>query len=220
MRFCRGREGKDLYLRFAGAEMRWVEGRRKVLGLRESEEERKQKADQQREEEQFDADMIKLPTEQEQEQDDSTEQVNPEAFRNFSSTPAMTGAIPMAVFDQAMKAYGYDEDLAEAFFDTFAKYPQLPCAKRVLQHVVDSMPAALQSCRCRLPLVGVPVDDARFPAAFRESREVLKQAMLTPGVARKLLIWMRPLSEDAKLISELKTVLDINVNKLMRICEE
>lgn len=235
IRFCgdKNKGGRDLYLRFARAEMRWVGERRKILNLKDGDhsQTRHLKAEnadtdaQREEEEQANADMIAIPSASQEE--DPAE--NPDAFHHFSSTPAMTGAIPIAIFDQAMKAYHNDESVAEAFFDMFAQFQNLPCTARILNHVVKVMgeneqhAMTAESCHCRLPLIGVSVDSPDYPAAVRLSLSRIKSCLQPINdekdkatLSQKLLTWVRPLSEEQRLVPELKTVLKTVSRQLER----
>ena len=231
LRFCSKQQNgsKDLYLRFARAEMRWVAERRRILGLKDDTDlggkrlEGSVEQNHHEEKEQKDVDTIALVS-----NTADGDAIN-ESFDHFSSTPAMTGAIPMAIFDQAMDAYDQDAALAEAFFDIFAQFAQLPCTERILNHVVgvlsnSSNVIVTQSCRCRLPLIGVPRDAPEFPAAIRACLSTLKSGFVALGddekkkteLSRGLLSWLRPLAEDDKLVSELKTILKATVKQLDR----
>ena len=246
LRFCGDyKGGRDLYIRFARAEMRWVGERRKIVGLQDepgtAQKALKAATVEHREEvrnEELDANAIARPAfDQENQQsqaaqEDSTpnESSDPNAFHHFSSTPAMTGAIPIAIFDQAMKAHNNAADLAEAFFDMFAQFQQLSCSQRVLQHVVnktsdaaEANDATMQSCRCRLPLIGPAVDSPEFPAAVRRSLAEIKasDAKLTDAnakssFAKKVTAWLQPLAAHEKLVPELRTVLNMTARQLTR----
>lgn len=234
LRFC-GKQldgGKELYLKFARAEMRWIGERRRVLGLKNDQESKMKEVEspaedaEQKSEEDADADLITLPSYVKA--DDVTEDAT--SFRHFSSTPAMTGAIPMAIFDQAMNAYNNEPKLSSEFFETFAQFPQLPCTRSLLEHVVKHMSkqpqngAIAQSSQCRLPLIGIAIDSPDFPPAIRASLNALKSSFLAIGdddnakvaLSQSILMWLRPLTEDSKLVPELKAVLGATLKQLER----
>lgn len=217
-RFCL----RDWQLRvaFARAEMRWVARARKTLGLQNG----AVKANKEGgfEDEERDADMIAIPGAEDEKVAGATEA--DQDFAQFSSTPAMSGAIPIAVFDSAIKDAKFDDDAIEAFFAMFAEFPSLPCTPRILEHMLEFVGTehansdALLSCRCRYPLVGIRVDDAKFPGALRESLKQVKTAQgltLHPdALAKRLLVWMKPLADDDRLLPELRQVVNATIARL------
>ncbi|KAF2794994.1 hypothetical protein K505DRAFT_240929 [Melanomma pulvis-pyrius CBS 109.77] len=180
LRFCKNSE--NLWLEYAKLETIYIgkiAGRRKILGL---DIDRTQKVA----DEGFDADMITLP-------DVTAEDVNPslgkedgvdeEALQNLASTPVLTGAIPIAIFDSAMSQFHNDPALAENFFAMFAEFDQVPSVRRILQHVLDrlqqSSPTSVSTiiCTFQMKLFGIHPTSPNFPPALGDSLELLNTAI-------------------------------------------
>lgn len=221
-RFCT----RDWRLRvaFAQAEMRWVVRARETLGIKKGEKaEEEQDAD---EDEVHDADLIALPS-GDQEPKQVAAPDSQQDFSKFSATPAMSGAIPMAVFDSAMTATDYNEDAIEEFFSMFAEFPRVPCTPSILQHVLEAVEGqrpkspALHSCKCRQLVLGLEPDSPEFPGALRASLAQVKISLATAkptsSLAKRLLEWLKPLSEDERLIPELKQVVNATCKRLAKL---
>ncbi|KAF2263520.1 hepatocellular carcinoma-associated antigen 66 [Lojkania enalia] len=180
LRFCKNSEA--LWLEYAKLETLYIAkiaGRRKILGL-DAERTQKAMADDPN------ADMIALP-------DITIEDVNPSlgkeegvdevALQNLAFAPVLTGAIPMAIFDSAMKQFQGDPALGGNFFDMFAEFSQLPCLTRLLQHVLDYLrenaPRSVHTviCEVRMQLLGTRPTFSEFPASLRDALDILNAAI-------------------------------------------
>ena len=108
-------------------------------------------------------------------------ELNKAALQNLGSTPAMTGAIPIAIFDAAM-AHFQDPAFALDFFGMVTEYDNLPACRRIAEHVEAELMKSYaqdwhsQLCHIRLPVVSVPADSPAFVPAFREVLKRLKTA--------------------------------------------
>jgi U3 small nucleolar RNA-associated protein 6 len=226
------KNSETIWLEYAKLETIYVAkiaGRRKILGL---DIDRTQKAT----EEDADADIIALPSVTAEDinpnlgQDDGVDQV---ALENLASTPVLTGAIPIAIFDSAMNQFKNDPLLAERFFDMFADFDQLPCLKRILQHVVNHLQqtspgaASTVACELRWQLLGMDPTSPEFPSALRAALGMLDTAIQQrvdtrtrlAGVAiREILPALRAV-EDADEAA-LKKVLLSSLRKYSRTLEE
>lgn len=140
-----------------------------------------------------DADVIALPsiTASESKSNLNHDFIDQEILKSLEATPILSGAIPMAIFDGAMSRFAGDATVGEAFFDIVVGFQDLPCASRILQHIIDylltaapSDPAAL-ICYIRQPLIGVQTLSSDFPGALGVSLDRLKSAMtlVTPSTA-------------------------------------
>ncbi|KAF2470271.1 uncharacterized protein BDR25DRAFT_262041 [Lindgomyces ingoldianus] len=230
LRFCKSSE--SLWVEYAKLETLYIGkivGRRKILGL---------DVDRKKEEmgDDFGADTIALP-------EITGEDVNPSlgkldgddevALQNLASAPVLTGAIPIAVFDSAMKQLQGGPELAEHFFDMFAEFNQLPCIQHILRHVLDFLqenaPNAIHTiiCQFRMQLFGLHLESPEFPPALRDSLELLSataerdskhKAHLSESAIRQIL----PLLRTAEQIDEpaLRKVLASSLRKYSRILEE
>ena len=140
-----------------------------------------------------------------------------EATRKLEQSPALGGAIPMAIFDISQKQRFWGAATAETFFDLFAGFGGVSCQDKIVQHVVDAMAEmfpkdpATGSCVVRQPLVGVAVNTAEFPKALRESLARLKVAMGETedkkALAKKLVAWIETMLAVEELDEAIKTVL-------------
>ena len=184
LRFCP--RFKELWLEYAKLEMIYIgklQGRRRILGIDQSPAETAMRPVIEGDE----ADTIALPDDEEEEGGDDSEPGNDAGVsRNRSRarpdlsdpSPALAGAIPRAVVDAALRRFP-DEAFAARFFDLFADFIHLSCARTLLQHVLDAQlalaPTATStlSCSFRLPVLGVDRASADFPSALRVSFERL-----------------------------------------------
>ncbi|KAF2400131.1 hypothetical protein EJ06DRAFT_495034 [Trichodelitschia bisporula] len=171
LRFCAGQ--RLMWLEYAKLEMVYVAkvaARRRILGLDET---RKEVVETE--------DMLALP-------DVTAEDINPslkdgvddDALEKLAATPALTGAIPIAVFDEAMKKFHNDATLAEQFFDIIAEFDQTPATPTILQHILDHLrnkqpeSPSTTACEFSLPLVGVEPTSAQFPAALGDCLHAIR----------------------------------------------
>ncbi|KAK4973320.1 U3 snoRNP protein [Elasticomyces elasticus] len=181
LRFCQN--DLNLWVQYAKLEMVYIAkigARHKILGLNDVREEKKvDEADDPN------ADTIALP-------DVTAEDVNPKlqdlnavdetALQNLASTPALTGAIPLAIFDAAMKQFENDPTIAETFFEAIAEF-DVACRPKLLQHIIDHMShnsptsVALVSCEAKLSLVGIEPTSADLPLALGQALQILKAAI-------------------------------------------
>jgi U3 small nucleolar RNA-associated protein 6 len=227
-RFCRG-DG-ELWVQYAKLEMIWLHKiamRRKILGLdlapapKVAEEEEKEGE----EENGFtnDADHIALPS-----FTPSTFSSIPvseeEAKQDPINTPALNGAIPLAIFADAQKQPFYNVNVAESFFNMFITFTQVHCLQKIVETVVQSIlekfpqEAAAWNVYVRQPLVGVDPLSADFPGALgialdrlKEAKEKAKDKAL---LARKTREWVEPIVALETLDEGVRTVLNFTLKKL------
>lgn len=152
-------------------------------------------------------------------------EVDSVATQDPMTTPALNGAIPLAIFDSARKQPFFCPAAAEAFFDMFAEYTQhVRCLPKILQHVVDAMmesypkDALAQNCYVRQAVIGVDVTTAEFPLALvtalerlREAQEKVKDNSL---LSTKTKEWIEPILALQDLDPNIQTVLSQTVRKL------
>jgi len=219
LRFCKN--SKNMYLEYSRLEMQYIAkiaARRRILEppLHERDEDMIALRDTTAGD--FDSDPMR------------PEVVDESTLKSLAATPAMVGAIPMAIFDTAMKQFSHDALLGERFFDMFGEFHQVPCASRVLQHALDDLCAATPpsvsalSCGCRWPLIWVATDSSEFPAAVLVTLKRIKAARSTtlgsgPLLAEKLVSWLEPMAKDRRLGPELKMVITATVRQLSRETE-
>ncbi|KAJ4344986.1 U3 snoRNP protein [Ascochyta clinopodiicola] len=193
LRFCKNSE--DMWLDYAKLETIYVgkiAGRRKILGLDVDRTKKQQIAGG----DDTDMDMIALPDVTAEDinpslkQDDGVDEV---ALQNLASAPVLTGAIPLAIFDSAMKQFQNRPKVVEKFFDMFAEFDQLACIPRILQHVLDYLqqthPQAVENAICafRMQLFGQYPGSAEFPVVLGDAFDVISSAIdRYPGEATRL----------------------------------
>lgn len=232
LRFCRSQS--KLWLEYAKLEMVYlakVSARRRILGLDE------QRPEEIAEEmsEAPDTDVIALPEITAEDINPPTEStsdpVNAEALQNLAKTPALTGAIPMAIFDGAMKQLQNNMNIAEEFFELVAEFENVPCARQLLQHILDHLQSrkanadATMICEARLNLFGIEATSADFPLALGKTLAIIKSGLFSApkraSVAEKALLLLTPyLKEHEQLDEGVVAVLDASVNRYRRICAE
>jgi U3 small nucleolar RNA-associated protein 6 len=233
LRFCKNSE--YLWLEYAKLETIYVgkiAGRRKILGLDvdHSKTEAVNGGDE-------DVDMITLPQVTAEDinpslaQDDGVDEV---ALQNLASAPILTGAIPLAVFDSAMKQFQGKARVAEDFFAMFAEFEQLACIPRMLQHVFEYLqqkaPQSVETAICgfRMQLLGCSPADPEFPPVLADALELISSAVqqhpsqvarLSEVAVRELLSLQR-LSADADTDAAVQTVVSKRLRKYMRALDE
>ncbi|KAL0465309.1 U3 small nucleolar RNA-associated protein 6 domain-containing protein [Neurospora intermedia] len=142
-----------------------------------------------------------------------------EATRKLEQSPALSGAIPMAIFDIAKKQPFYAAAACEAFFDMFATFGHVSCQSKITQHVLSAMEesfpksACTASCFIRQPLIGVDINTPEFPNALRESLARLRKAYAEQtedkkALAGKIVDWASKILEIESLDPAIKTVLE------------
>lgn len=190
LRFCKNSE--DIWLDYAKLETIYVgkiAGRRKILGL-DVDRTKKQQADDE------DTNMIALPDVTAEDinpslkQDDGVDEV---ALQNLASAPVLTGAIPLAIFDSAMKQFQNRPKVVEKFFTMFAEFDQLACIPRILQHVLEYLqqthPKAVENAICsfQMQLFGQHPGSPEFPVVLGDAFDAVSSAIDTyPSEATRL----------------------------------
>ncbi|KAF2278468.1 rRNA processing protein-like protein Utp6 [Westerdykella ornata] len=205
-----------------------IAGRRKILGL--DDEHATQATEQE------DGDMIALPSV-------TAEDINPSvgkeegadevALQNLAAAPVLTGAIPIAVFDAAMKQFRDDPKVAERFFTMLAEFEQLPCLERILNHILrrlqETAPRTASTIKCgvMLHLLRAHPTSPEFPAALRTSLSMLDSAIqadsrmageLAEFAIRQLISPLRTVEEADE--QALKKALAASIRKYSRQLED
>ncbi|KAK4101243.1 hypothetical protein N658DRAFT_471651 [Parathielavia hyrcaniae] len=141
-----------------------------------------------------------------------------ETAKKMEQSPALGGAIPMAIFDIARKQPFFGPAAAEKFFDVFAGFSNVSSQERIVQHVLGAMGELFPnhlctlSCQIRRPLIGVDVMTAAFPRELRESLARLRDGMERTedkkALAGKMVAWVDRILEMEDLDAAIKTVLE------------
>lgn len=222
LRFCKS--SKELWLQYAKLEMIYIAriaARHRILGL-----DRAPKTQPSNDEISLDAPQI---TDEDINPTLEKDQVDQTALNTLSSTPALSGAIPMAVFDAAMNHFDGDDSLGQRFYNTFAEFDDMPCLRRVLAHVVERLveqnptsPRA-QICAVRLPVEGIPPTSPEFPRNFAKSLAKLK-VYLSAGSAKQLseevIGWLTPLLSTEHLDPALRQVIEATLHNAQNTTNE
>lgn len=229
LRFCK--DDVKLWLEHMRLEMVYLAklaARRKILGL---DEENKAAGLEQNGE---DEDMILLPavTSDNIDSDASkgVEEVDTGALQKLASTPALTGGIPIAIFDAAMKQFKGKAEVAEDFFELVASFNQVPSTTRILQHILDHMQAnAADStesilCEAKMPLFSVDAHTIQFPAALGSALASVKKGMSKvtskshPRLGEKVVLMLLPyLRVREELDEDVVKVLESRVRRYLRV---
>lgn len=226
------KNSESLWLEYAKLETIYIgkiAGRRKILGLDIDRTEAATEDDP-------DGDIIALPSITAEDvnptldEDEGDDQV---ALQNLAEAPILTGAIPIAIFDSAMKQFSDSPALAQQFFDMFTEFDQLPCLNQLLQHVLKHLqknaPKAASTviCEFRLQLLGIPPTSSDFPSALRASLGILDTAISQnpkskSRVAEVAVRDILPLLRTVEEMDEpaLKKVLLSSLRKYSRLYEE
>ncbi|KAK2808349.1 hypothetical protein FQN50_004734 [Emmonsiellopsis sp. PD_5] len=204
LRFCKN--SKMLWLQYAKLEMIYITKiatRQRILGLDGT---RKVPATDDAAADP-NADVIALPVVTGEDINPSLgkdDEVDEGALETLNSTPALTGAIPIAIFDAAMKQFGDDDVLGREFYKMVLEFTETPCLRRVLGHIVESMMAGksasplAQICYITFPVAAIEAASADFPRAFGTSLSRLKECMgqnpaAQQGLSREVVTWLQPL---------------------------
>lgn len=230
-RFCT--QSKDLWIEYARLEMIYlakIAMRRRILGLDVDEsDETLEGTAEAPDDGDFSpsADVIAIP-------DFKTNTLRPsmikgvkvdsEAAKDPMTTPALNGAIPLAIFDAARKQPFFCPAAAEDFFDMFASFIQVRCLPKILQHVLDSMmesyPQDACSCSCyiRQPVLGIEPTSPEFPTAIGSTLDRLKEVMVTvkdkAELSKKMKAWFERILGLEELDPGIETVIRYTIKKL------
>ena len=233
LRFCE--RSDDLWLEYARLELLYINkilARRRILGL-DHRADPPEAGNPPAETKDSEGDVIALPTITADEVGfgDSTPLAEQSLLEKLNTNPALSGAIPMAVFDAAYKKLG-SAAFALAFFDMVADFVGLPCQHAILEHVLEQTQAASQPSDPALsyrfvqqPTIGISVHSAAFPAAFGRSLSRMKtnqgsQTENNPGRAfeHHMIGWILPYLEE-DLDPDLRKALEMTLKSLRDRCK-
>ena len=235
LRFCK--HSRNLWIEYTRLEMVYmakIAARRQVLGLEEESSGKSLEPSI----DLADADILTLPNltasgvDPTQQTDDPIEEG---ALQKLSATPALSGAIPIAIFNAAMNNFEGDASLGEEIFDMVADFHGIPCASNIQHHIVNVLcgktptsPATL-ICFIREPVIDVEILSSDFPRALKSALDRLSTALqrdlpfpasLEPTRARMSLInrvvdWILPFLDVPELDQDIRKVLTATLKKLL-----
>ncbi|KAK3054923.1 U3 snoRNP protein [Extremus antarcticus] len=230
LRFCK--EERRLWVEYLRLEMVYLAklaARRKILGM----DEERPEADAQKAGGE-DEDMVDLPlvtaADIQPDAQRGIEEVDDDALKRLAAAPALTGAIPLAIFDAAMKQFKNDPSFAEDVFDLCAAFEKVPSTRRILQHILDHLhsqaPASdeLIICEAKLAMFGTAVDSEEFPAALGSCLATIKrsQSQSEPSaissLAGKAVTLLLPfLRTEDEVDEDVKMVLEASVKRYLKM---
>ncbi|KAL8642931.1 MAG: hypothetical protein Q9228_000420 [Teloschistes exilis] len=181
LRFCRhSKQLWDAYLRLEMIYISKLSAQRRILGLDPA----SPKKDEVSINKQIAEETVALPltTSEEGKQDRATadlaDQVSP--LDSIESTPAIAGAIPIAVFDAAMKEFPGDATFGARLFDSATTFHGLPCTGKILHHIVETLMTAMPTdaaslcCFVTEPIRGISAGSLEFPGALMKMLDRLE----------------------------------------------
>ena len=149
-----------------------------------------------------------------------------EVLEKLGTGPVILGAIPVAIFDAAIKHFKSSDKLCQQFFDMIAEFPQVPCQQSILCHILDTLRSVAPKSPETLirwiqqPVTGINVTNPEFPALFRCCLDHMKKSFETltliptrQGTARPKSILGQQVT--AWLLSYQKEVLDADIRQVM-----
>jgi U3 small nucleolar RNA-associated protein 6 len=230
LRFCP--KDKPIWLEYVRLEMLFIS---KItenllqLGVKSDEEVRRKLEEQSIDE--IGADVIELPdVDLEDINEKALEPLDTQALQNMASTPALSGDIPVAIFDAAMKEFDGDATIAEQFFDIMAEFHKLSCTSRLLKHIVQylgrQVPATASGAICafKLPLVGVDTASSKFPLALRHSLQLVRASIVQQHnrqkklqITEKFACAILPLAVNQEIDSEIQTVIGSVLTQIVKL---
>ncbi|KAL8785919.1 MAG: hypothetical protein Q9213_003068 [Squamulea squamosa] len=228
LRFCSNSKGLwSEYLKLEMIYIAKISARRRILGLNSNSLQRVSIQD----DEGFGQDPITLPptiSEEIGSEFTLAESIHPMmTVGSDTSTQALAGAIPIAIFDAAMKKFPEDPKFGAQLFDCVAAFHEIGCTKRILQHMVHflmiatSTDAAILKCFIHEPLVGVTAASTLLPQALAEvvdrfqlamqninsSKGSITQIETRETVSRHTILWIATYLEYPELDPDIRTVL-------------
>ena len=185
LRLCESSE--RLWIEYARLEMinvSKIAGRRRILGLDVGKVEKKSRQNS----EDDDEDMITLPAitlDDIMPAQRSRDGAKQEVSEKLSTGPALSGAIPIAIFDAAIKYFKESDSLCQQFFDMVAEFEEVPCQQSILSHIIDTLRSIAPKSPGTLirwiqqPVVGIDVTTPDFPTLFGRCLDRMKQSFET-----------------------------------------
>ncbi|EXJ85183.1 hypothetical protein A1O3_05858 [Capronia epimyces CBS 606.96] len=210
LRFCK--RTRALWLEYARLELTYIakiHARREILGIADGQ--RRAAATSEEEE-----NLLQLPklTAMDINPDVEGHEADNSALQNLESTPALSGAIPIAVFDAAMDQFS-DPTVGYDFFNAVLEFNDLPPCRRIAYHIATRLSEkhpqswCSQVCLIQLPLVSLPPSSPEFPSALRQALARLKEARSeidSPETSTWAKTWLQRLLETPELDPAIKMV--------------
>ena len=228
LRLCGSSE--NLWIEYARLEMIYISKitrRRRILGL---DVEKVENKSSQNSDDDDDEDVITLPAVTTNDiilAKQSCNGMEQHSLEKLSTGPILTGAIPKAIFDAAIKNFNESDELCRKFFDMITEFQEVPCLQSILSHMIDTLrsiaprsPSTLISW-IRQPVIGINQMSPDFPALFACCLDRIKESfeMLAPiSTATEPIQHLSILGQHviAWLLSYEKGDIDADIRKVMR----
>ena len=198
LRFCKN--SKELWLSYARTELTYISKiitRQQILGLVDLKIKQENGGDL----DDPDADVIALPTITAQDVDPTLramDDADGDALQSLLKTPALSGAIPIAIFDAAT-AHIDDVAFSGQFFDLVWDLQSIPCSTKIAQHVLHHLkskypndPVTLDCC-IRQPMLAISPATVEFPVALGNAFTRLKSSLddhCSVSLIRRTVCWV------------------------------
>ena len=217
LRLCGG--SRAMWLEYGRLEMSYIakiHARRKILGMDVD------KVTQAQQEENEDVSQLPRLTGTDIDPPAEGNEVDSTTLETLESTPAQSGAIPIAIFDAAMAQFK-DPNFGLDFFNVLLDYDQVPACRTVASHVEASLMQrhprhwCSHACHVQLPLASVFPSSPEFPAALRGVLGRLKEARKTdmPELTTWAREWLEKLVQTEDLDPAVKMVGDSVIRTLI-----
>ncbi|KAL2854331.1 U3 small nucleolar RNA-associated protein 6-domain-containing protein [Aspergillus pseudoustus] len=225
LRFCKS--SKNLWIQYAKLELIYITklvARQRILGLDKEVEAPQPDAPV----DDLDADMIAMPKITEEDINPSGPQDGDDkaALQTLNSTPALSGAIPLAIFDSAIKNFDYDARFGHEFFDMVFEFEDVPCLQNILSHIVNVMQNAKSAshhtviCYIKLPTAGFQATSADYPRALGTALSRLQEHRQNPQIAKEVVSWLNTVNKTKDLDPSLQKVLAVTIQKADQVLQE
>ena len=223
LRFCKNSQAIWLeYARLELIHMAKIAARRRILGLDIKKVESLPTVDG----EASDVDHIAFPVLTAEDIDPSLQEdegLEKDALQALDATPALSGAITIAISDAAIDHFSCSR-LAERFFSMAAEFHTIPCQQKVLEHILKVQTAKYPSAAptlnssIRIPHVGIQRTSAAFPKALETTLHRLKSAMsdyASLDLARMTMEWITEHMQDELLDPDIRRVLLVTAGRAL-----
>ncbi|KAJ0424067.1 U3 small nucleolar RNA-associated protein 6-domain-containing protein [Aspergillus carlsbadensis] len=226
LRFCRS--SRNLWIQYAKLELIYITklvARQRILGLDKEIGVPQPEASA----DDLDADIVTMPKVTEEDINPSgTEDGdgNQAALQILNSTPALSGAIPLAIFDSAIKSFDYDARFGHDFFDMVFEFEDVPCLRNILSHIVDVLQKAKTAshhaliCYIKLPTAGIQATSANFPRALGTALSRLQEHRQNPHVVKEVVSWLSSVKKTKGLDPSLQKALSVTLHKAEQALQE
>jgi len=155
------------------------------------------------------------------------EEVDAAALQKLAKTPALTGGIPIAIFDAASKQFPDNPALSYELFDLIALFESVPATKRILGHIFDYLHVSLPNspedalCHARRDLFGIKGNSTELPAALCGALPAVRHGppasstKVAEEMARLLLPYYQYREDD--MDESIVRVLDTELKRVLRV---